>query len=493
MSYTAPLSFDLSPVRLAYVAALRGVLPRKPGQPFSYVQTGTFDPETLLCLAASNPEGRFYGLLADDREAATAGIIASERGVWNISFSSSDSILPANLNYLCCDTGLHRPTDAEREALFDMAAQRLTPGGTLVYRYQAYESTDEQLRFLITSFKPSLSPAQALEFLDELEALGSLYFNTHSEAKAALAAAKSAKDPDSFFAFCLAQGTSVESGTYETLAGLLPRGFAAAGDATISANYLELAAPTSSHETLEKCRAHLLYEPIKDFALQRLVRTDVWVKLPVEQTADKASLFGHFTYGITSMRSQVPEKISTSGKEIDLTTPLFSSLIDVMCLLPLGVGDFLKHPSCKGFDTSDVVSAIQILVATGVAQPMRGRYEGRSSAMTPYPAWANGFNAHFKKAEIHSPSIMLASPIVGSAVLLSVREALVLQALSRVGLANISGALFLTLTKLINDNPALAAQVIETTDLTDEAIHALVTNVLENGMVRWYAYGLLAA
>ena len=48
-----------SPVSLSYVAALRGVRPRRPGETFAYADVACADTDLLTCLAASNPEERF--------------------------------------------------------------------------------------------------------------------------------------------------------------------------------------------------------------------------------------------------------------------------------------------------------------------------------------------------------------------------------------------------------------------------------------------------
>ncbi len=488
MSFTPPLVADFSPIRLSYVAALRGVTPRKPGDSFTYGQTGAFDPETLLCLAASNPEGRFYGLVPDESAASKASAAAKSRQVWNVSFGATEMVFPENLDYFCCEE-----TDLQkREAFFALAESRLKPGGLLLCRYQAYANADESLRFLIAEYAPELSDAQAKEFLSELKDLGVSYFANHPIARAGLEKATASDAPESFFETC---GTdpAPRSETFETMAQLLPRGFAFAGDADVGINYLEIAAPPQTHELLLKAKDHLLYEPIKDFALQRLVRNDVWVKLPTKQTADKPTLFGDFTFGITLPRDKVPTSLQTKGAPIDLSSTLFAHLIDLMCVLPMGIGDFLEHPSGKGFDPDDVLSAIQILVAGGIARPMRAHYEGLVSADIGYPVWSNGFNAYFKETAITQPSVCLASPIVGGAVCLPARDALVLQALSRVGLANVSGALQPELERLAQGNPALAAQILDSTSASDEAVHNIVTDVVQKGMIRWYAYGLLAA
>jgi hypothetical protein len=59
----APISF--SPVSLSYIAALRGFKPRRPGEAFTYALVNCPSPELLIGLAASNPEGQFYGLTGD--------------------------------------------------------------------------------------------------------------------------------------------------------------------------------------------------------------------------------------------------------------------------------------------------------------------------------------------------------------------------------------------------------------------------------------------
>lgn len=492
MSYTPALSFDLSPVRLSYVAALRGVIPRKAEEAFTYVQTGSFAPETLLCLAASNPNGRFFGVVSDAKTVMEANQLAGLRHVFNVTFAASTISIPQNIDYLCCESVGEMPAQNDQEALFALAEKHLAPGGVFAYRYQAYRNADEILRFLVTEYAPELSPEQAQEFLTELKTLGASYFASHPIAATALEKAIANKTPESFFDTC-GSDKPAQSGSFETLASLLPRGFAYAGDADIGSNYLELAAPSSTHETLMKCQDHLLYEPIKDFVLSRLIRNDIWVKLPAEQSLDKPTLFGFFTFGITSRPEKLPTKIASSGREIDLSTPLFTSLMALMCVLPLGVGDFLQHPSGKEYPPEDVLAAIQVLVAGGIAQPMKGRYEGVVSADISYPVWSNGFNAYLKETTIVESTVRLASPIVGGAVSLSAKDALVLQALSRVGLANLSGSLKPELERLALRNPALAAQIMDSPTPTDEAIHAIVTDVVKNGMVRWYAYGILAA
>ncbi len=483
---------NVSPVNLRYVAALRGIVPANSGTPFTYVQTGAFDPEDLICLALSNPEGRFLGILESPLAAKKAQEIANKRKITNLSFGDPASQPPSEIDFLCHDAPQKMLSQEERGALFDQAEKHLAQGGLFCLRYKTALTEDSLLQYLIAEYVPELSGAQTEGFLQELRVLGQNYFSQHPIALTALEKALETKNPESFFENCAATEQPI-SGSFETLAGLLPHSFAYAGDANIAANYLELSVPQQAQEPLLKYKKHLLYESFKDFALTRLVRNDVWARMPVNSSVNKPELFNPFTFGITGAKKDVPSQINMlNGKTLDLTAPLFSNLIDLMTKLPLSVGDFIAHPTGKTFSGDDVLASIQILVAAGIAQPMRARYEGRQEKKaTLVPT--QGINDFLNTMEIKTPLVRIASPVVGSAVTLSARNALVLQAISRVGLDLSAGALFLELEALSKQNPALASKIMDAAEPSHEMADTILRSVIDEEIKRWYAYGLMAA
>lgn len=492
MSYASDLSSDLSPIRLSYAAALRHVKPLNPQDGFSYAQVGVFTPLNFMALAASNPQGKFYALISNDTLLKKAQKVATERQVTNATFISSTDELPMNLTYLCYENITTSPS--EEESIFDLAEKHLAPSGLLCYRYHAYNNHDDCLRFLVEEYAPELSDEQALEFLSELKILGTTYFSKNLIAQNALNNAIDAKDPSLFFTTCIPNDdTSIASGTFEVMKNLLERSFSFAGSADIAANYIQLAAPAETHDTLEKCKGHLLYEIIKDFTIDEPIRSDIWVKQPVTQTDDLAELYGFFTYGIMQPRDRVPQSLSTNGTSIPLTSPLFTRLIDLMCTLPMTIGDFLQHPSGEGMDPDEVIAAVQVLVACGLAKPMRTHYEGKISADVEAPKWSNTFNDYLTHLAISEPTVLLASPIVGSPLTIPARDAMVMQALHRVGMRNCAGVLLPEIETLIKNNPALAAQILDAADPSDETIRNILTTTITRSMTSWYAYGLLAA
>jgi len=492
MSYASELSFDLSPVRLSYAASLRGVKPLNPQDKFTYAQVGAFTPLNFLALAASNPQGTFYALISDDELLKKATEVASQRQADNVFFISKEKELPKNIKYICYENITTAPS--ENDIIFKLIKDHLAENGVLCYRYNAYDNQDNCLRFLIEEYTSELPDDKALDFLNGLKDLGTSYFKTNLIAQNALHNAIENKDPSSFFTTCIPDDNStITSGTFEVMKELLQQHFSFAGSADITANYLQLSAPKEAHEELEKCKDHLFYEVIKDFATGQKVRTDIWVKQPVEQSESLSELFGFFTYGITMDREKVPSEIETKGANISFTSPLFTRLIDLMCTLPMTIGDFLKHPSGQGMEPDEVVAAIQVLVACKIAQPMRTHYESNSETNVQETKWAANYNEHITHLNMTEPTVQMASHIVGSPLTVPVRDALILQALNHVGMENCAGIVQPALEKIVKENPALAAKILDSADPTDEVVHNIITSTITKKMTSWYAYGLLAA
>lgn len=481
-----------SPISLSYVAALRGIKPRSPGETFTYADISCVDTELLTCLAASNPEGKFYGIVADDATCASAGEKAKLRAVDNISFLvgiESLSKLPV-LDYLCCDESRQALNPAVRQSLFENAAKILQPGGIFHYTYPAYKKADGALRFLVREFAPEMNAEQAQEFISELKNLGGLHLSKNPETAAKMEQALTRKIPDEFFS--LYDSDEAVSGSFNTLVALNPLGFVYAGDSNIASNYVELSVMPEAHNVIEAWRANMLYEQVKDYALDRTVRSDIWCRQPVPRTDSLAELFGSFAYGIPMQREQIPTEYKAKGKTIDLSSPLFTKLIDLMALMPMTIGDFLSHPSGQGFEPTEVVGAIQILVACGLVQPMRGMHEMSNIADVNQPKLVGGFNRYLDKTFVTGSELWMASPVLGAAVSLSPRDALVIQALDRVGLANSVSALMPELERLAK-NPSQAAAIMDVAEPTAEIAHNMITDVVSKSIVQWYAYGLLEA
>lgn len=486
-------SVDFSPVSLRYTVALRGIASPAAGTPFTYALSGAFDTEMLIALAGSNPEGTFFGILPDDAARNSAQANTLLHNTKNLSWLKSFDDLKQKLDFFCVVAGDEKLPQTSREALFSKAQDIVKEGGLFTIRYRAYTDTHEMLRFLANEYAPEFDANKEDELLVRLQKLGTRYFSANPERKKAIdTAAQSGKAQDYILSLC--DEGEAESGAFNTMAGLLPRGFAYGGDADIRMNYLEVSAPQAAHESILTAQSPLLYESIKDFAMGRLFRNDIWIKLPVDQILDKPALFGPFVFGCVLNTNDLPNSLNTDGGlSIDLTSPLFRSIIELTSMLPMGIGDFLAHDLGKGQDPDDVLSTIQILIASGIIQPMRTRCETSASINLALPQPANTIASFLKEANISAPELQLASTITGRAIHVPARDALVLQAIGRVGLGHSAGALYQELGRISRVNPALVEKISGTQQPTHEVAETIVNSVVTSSMLKWYAYGLLAA
>lgn len=483
---------DLGPVELRYAAALRGIVPAPLETSFTYARYGKIVSEPALCLAASNPEGQFYFLMPDAVQAAAAQERAHILRLNNCRFVVPTATDLPEMDFFCADLGeTYEPTELKK--VQQMAGRLLTKGGMFACRYAPFSAHQDGLHFMVAEFAPELQPAQHVEFLHELKQLGQYYFSRHPDASVALDNALGRQNPQ-FFLDHYGAGHSPLSVTVQMVAALVPAGFSFVGDAEIPANYLEMMVPKQAQEVLYALRGHLLYEAIKDFATARATRTDIWVKQPAQVSGDLATLFGHCYFGLADGSHMIGDSVRINGQTLDLTPPLFQKLLGVMQLLPLTVGDFLAHPDGAGFAPQDVVMAMHALVAFGIAVPMRGSFGGMGQVDYQYPQLAGHYNQQLRATQVQDGTVLLASTVAGRPLYFSLAEALVLQAVGRVGLAESADALMPELHRVAGD-PTLSASIFtaQAASPADDFAEAMIRDICNTHMVGWYALGVLDA
>lgn len=490
-----------SPVSLSYVASLRGVTPRQPGAAFAYLNADCQNPERAVCLAASNPEGTFFALAGDASLCKQGEDLARLRSVSNITFlngtpsrlltqlEKGEKSLPA-IDFLVADETQKTLSPAEQGALFALAEKMLTPSGIFHYAYQAYDTEDGALKFLVNEFAPEMNAEQAKSFLGELKILGKGFFEKNPQAQALLDGAMAKGVPDEFFSAYEQDGA--RSKTFDTIVALRPRGLMYVGDAQVSSNYVQLSVSPEAAEIIEGAAKNHLYEPIKDFAINRQVRSDVWCRQTAPLSSNLAELFGGFAYGITVPSEDLPSELKVAGAVISLASPLYANLISLLSMMPATIGDFLAHATGRSFESAEVVSAIHLLVACGLARPMRGVQAETNVVSVMQSRLVGSFNQYLDKMIVNEGELWLASVVLGDAVRLSSREALVMQALGRTSLANSVSALLPEMQRLAKDS-ALATELMGTSQATPEAAQGMIQDVISKSIVQWYAYGLMEA
>lgn len=136
--YVRSFQPDLVPERLRAVAALNGFAP-PPAERFAYCELGCGLGDTLVALAAANPESSFVGIDLNPEHIREARRTATDGGVENVTFLEADFTTAdcGPFDYVVAHGVLSWVGPEVRDALVTFAAARTRPGALLFVSYNA--------------------------------------------------------------------------------------------------------------------------------------------------------------------------------------------------------------------------------------------------------------------------------------------------------------------------------------------------------------------
>lgn len=486
MSPTERLDYlrALSPTGLRYVSAIRGYVPAFE-ESYTYCMLSCGDGEVLMALAASNPEGTFFGFDADAAHVQTATDRATKLGVTNVQFGHADALALAKaiksgelptpgFDFVVLNLIGQDLAPQEIGTMMDLANTTLVAGGILYMAYDIYQP--------LTPEAPLATLAQQTgsdKLLADLPKIGASYFEGNKGTLTELESALQSASPANFLAKY--QQSGMKSNTEEAMTTAQAAGLAYLGGAKVKANYLEFSAPQTAHEPLLKYHGQPLYETLKDFATNTSVRHDAWCKPGLTNSDNLAARFGQFTFAVTSPTSYIDPQYKYFDKKIDFSTPLFTRLINALATMPMSIGDLAQHPDIEGASAEDILSGVMMLVATGIAEPTRTQLFAHGDASQV--KLSGSYNQRLRDETI-TGSAYLAAPGLGRPVYGSPVIVLCLKALDAGG---ITGAEDLVDNWLQNANATVKAEI--PADLTDAvARRNTAFRLLEQVCQEWLAF-----
>lgn len=437
MSPTERLDYlrALSPTGLRYVSAIRGYAPSFV-ENYTYCMLSCGDGEVLTALAASNPEGVFFGFDADAAQVQAATARAAALGVRNVNYGHADALALAKA---IADGTIEKPAfdfvvlnlvgqelvPQEISSMMQLAQNTLLPGGILYMAYDIYQPRTPEAPLAALATQPN-----AGQLLADLPKIGSSFFAANKTSLVELESALQTASPANFFAKY--QQSGLKSNTDEAMTTAAAAGLHYLGSAKVKGNYLEFSAPATAHEPLLKYNGQPLYETLKDFATNATVRHDAWVKEGLTRTENMVARFGNFTFAVTSPTSYIDPQYRYFDRQLDFSTPLFTRLIGALSEVPLSIGDLLSHAELKGAAPEEVLSGVMMLVATGIAEPTRTQIFGEVDAGTV--KLAGTYNQRLRTELVYGHTF-LAAPGLGRPVFGSPVITLCLKALDEAGIA----------------------------------------------------------
>ena len=449
----------MSPVLLNYLAALHGFSPRPLTPGFTYCELGCGGGATTHLLAAANPQGQFIGIDINPEHIAYAQTEAAAAHLENLRFIEQDLAALEESSFPDCDFitihGLYSwVSPATREALVAILGRKLKPGGLVMLSYNAMPGSAmiAPLRDMMLAYTHSMVANSALEKVHEgIKYLRFLcdnqagFFAENPLAKSALTNYLARDDhylAHEFFNQYWTPFYFMEVAEQVSRAGL-----SFVGTLPLSSNYLEASIPSPFHAFFKTAPDRITLERHKAFVRNDRFRRDVYIKSDswVVPEAERVALFSAFYFG-TEYDQVSPQIRLHNGREtleLDYSDEPRHSLGDALASRPQTLDELHACPALQAYSRAELLDGIHSLI-------LGGEFRAFAQAPLPLPTAEDlsgclcipvPLNARLLAACHHSDEagLYLASPVVGDGVLLSQLEALLLDALTQVPVAEVPG------------------------------------------------------
>jgi SAM-dependent methyltransferase len=498
-SAISALRLPFDPVTLSYVMALRGIRPRLPQEEFAYGEIGCGTGERIIMFAACNPEGTFFGFDTDIEKLNVAATKAEQYGIANVTFSQAsaaalkEAVDAGIIGEKCFDYLIYNePDNSSKESiagLCDISKILLKDNGVFAYRYRTYDETnaDELLFKSLTRHLLAEQSDKGEAVAKDWRALCQLYFTEHTNEAAefdkAIADGKGIE-----WLRTISGGDTKTSKTVQISQIFSGKDLTYVGSAELPHNYMELSTPDISHAPLESRRLHPLFEALKDLAINRNERIDLWGREPLERSDNLVTLFGGFTFGITEPPESINRTVNYQGKTINFAGPLYEGILSLASVMPVTIGDLVHHEMLKEIDAATLLNTVQLLVACGILYPMRASFEGGVELSTP--KLVGPYNQSLRKIRIEMQDYAFVSTVSGRPVFCPAMTTLVLQSLDKGGLENMSGLMSDELMRL-SDHPFLRPLNLTDAGRAGAEAYRQIEAIFLHSMVRWFSIGII--
>jgi SAM-dependent methyltransferase len=448
---------ELSPGGLRAVAALNGFPVPAAGR-FDYCELGSASGDTLVTLAAALPGSRFVGVELNPQHVATAAGLAARGGLSNARFVEGDfaaidrSALPA-FDFMAAHGVFSWVSPATRQAVIDIAADRLRPGGLLYLSYNALPgwAALEPLRRLMLDAAiavkgDSLEKArQGLRVAGLLSDAGARYFSQNPEAQAMLGTMARLGAP--YVAHEYFHGHWSPMYFADVARDMAARGLYFVGQLPLHLNFRDLAVPPSMAALFKGVQNRIEFETLKDYALNEFFRRDVYIKGGAACSVGNTHAFLESTpFTVVTGGQAIQREVALPHHVLRLAGPLFDALFSALEAAPATAVELAGTPGLASSGLPAVRDALLQMVLAGQVWPAQAGCEaggahgalgalgvhgvhgvqGAQRAQGALPLQARTYRLPLEHNRLlvqqplsNSEPVVLASPVVGTGLRVS--------------------------------------------------------------------------
>jgi SAM-dependent methyltransferase len=439
--YTRHFAHQLAPAMLRLVAAMNGIAPPV-DEDFVYCELGSGVGDSLVTLAAANPRGDFIGIDLNLEHIAISRRLAEQAELKNVRFLERDfsqigaGELP-RLDFIGAHGFMSWVGPAMRKAVIDFAQATLKPGGLLYASYNVLPgwAAIEPLRRLILDRGAAVGgkridrAREGYRFAKRLADAGAGYFASHPTAKSMLALMEEAGLPYVVHEYMNAHW---EPMYFADMAGAMREGdLHFVGQMPLHLNVVDLAIPPALKDMAKTISDRVAFESFKDYAVNELFRSDVYVKgsIPRSEKAMR-DYFQGTPFGTTVSAAQVRRSVKVPPYTLDFTGPLYDGVLGAIGTSAASATELAAVPALGSFGAKRIGDALMNLALGSEVVPMRRR----EASTPPSERYRVPLAVNRAVLEDESPDRprVLASPVTGTGMTMSLLEILCLQLLTSV-------------------------------------------------------------
>jgi ubiquinone/menaquinone biosynthesis C-methylase UbiE len=430
--YTDSVYREMTPAWLGFAALLLGQRHPDLSRRFRYADLGCGFGMTALVVAATCPQAEVWGFDFNPAHIETARRWAADLGLSNVTFEETsfatlaqlpDTVLP-DFDFIVSHGVLSWISPANRQHLIDVIGRRLLPGGLAYLSYNTLTGWASMVPVralmrqlaMATPGRSDQSVPAVLDTLDRVVKGGARYFAGNPGLTERLTQLRNQSPRYVAHEYLNADWHPVMSSDVITSMQEARCGYL--GSAALAENIDIASIPAELVPLLAETREPLLRETLRDFAMGRMFRRDIYRRgLLSMSTAEHLDLLD----GIRFIRtSDLPEN------EITFTTPMgtlsgraevYQPLLGVLRQGPATVAELRRASPAR--PVGEILQALTLLASGGFVHPMMPDPVGglaTSQALNRRFAQANGDGADMPR---------LAAPAIGSIMSADVIETLV--------------------------------------------------------------------
>jgi SAM-dependent methyltransferase len=436
-SYQAPAMLD-------YVAAINGIAPPvAPGANFTYLDLGCGDGFTIVLLAAIYPECRFIGVDFNPGHIAVGTALAAAGGIGNIRFITGgfedwrDFDLP-ECDYIAMHGVYAWISEAARAALLALIADRLTPSGLLYVSYNANPgwAAVAPLRQFFLDYTagmtgdPVANVAATIRHLKELREKGAGYF---AENPAAGAVLEEMAGKDIRYVAHEIYSPHWSPLPFSSVARQMRgAGLGFAGSADLARNYPRPSVKAAFLPLLLKTHDRERAELYRDYVSNTFFRRDVFARAAEAPRRPVSASLEAFRFGSKVPFAELTRGIALPDGELPLIEEPFESLRRVLAERAHSIAELRAEPFFASRSAEELGQALELLVLGNQIIPFKLASQSGVAPRdwtVPLP-----LNRHLLREPVGTERyLLLASPVVGSAVPVMRNGAVALLAIAEAG------------------------------------------------------------